>query len=223
MRRLFVLSVLLATSCLYTHRNTGRFRIHWNLVDANGNPGPTCSSHKLGEILVLATNVKTGNVASFSNLCSAGAVLSNSLPHGDYELDIQALGSYAELAGEAKVEGTLVDGEDDPVVTVTIPVLPPATQMSTAWVLTKQGAPATCASLNDPVIQVVMTPDEGAGIVSRIWRCTETDTMIDVPYGPFTVTGMLADQQQQILAGAGPFAISTERGLVSVVLSFDLP
>lgn len=222
MRRVLVLSLLLATSCLYTHRNTGRFEVHWNLVDAEGKPA-TCSSHQLGEILVVATNVKTGSVEGFSNLCSTGVVLTKPLPLGDYELDIQAMGTYYEAAGEVKITGTLVDSEEDPVVTPTIQLLPATTQLHIDWVLTNHGAPATCADLNDPVIQLVTMPDEGAGIVSRIFRCSDTNTTIDVPYGPFSVTGMLADQQQQILANAGPFAVSATRGLVMAQLSFDVP
>ena len=223
MRRLFVLALVLATSCLYTHKVAGRFEIHWNLVDADGNPGPTCGSHKLGEVLVIVTSVKTGNVTSYEDSCTRGAVLTKPLPFGDYELDIQALGNYFELAGDVRLAGTLVDGEDDPVVTATIPVLPPPTQLRITWSLTKQGTSATCADLNEPVIQAVMTPDEGAGIVSRIWRCSDTNTTIDVPYAPFTVTGVLADQQQQILANAGPFGVMPARQALSVQLAFDVP
>lgn len=223
MRLAVVLLLVLVSSCLYTHRNTRRFEVHWNLVDANGNAGPTCGSHKVGEVLVIVTNVKTGGVTSYEDSCSSGVILTRPLPFGDYDLDVQALGEYFELAGDVKLAGTLVDGEDDPVVTAAIQVLPPPTQLHVTWVLTKQGTSATCADLNDPVIQVVMTPDEGAGIVQRIWRCSDMNTAIDVPYAPFTVTGVLADQQQQILANAGPFDISPARGLLSVQLAFDVP
>lgn len=223
MGRAVLLSLLLATSCLYAHRNTGRFEVHWNLVGPDGKPGPTCDSHQLGDVLVIVTNVKTGSITSYEDRCSAGAVLTRPLPLGQYELDIQALGTYADLAGDVKLEGTLVDGEDDPTITAAIQVLPPATQLRATWMLTKQDAEASCANLNDPVIRVVTTPQEGAGITSRIWRCAETNTTIDVAYGPFAVTGMLADQQQQILASAGPFSVAATRGLVDVQLGFDVP
>ena len=223
MRCLFVLSLVLATSCLYTHRNTGRFEIHATLVDADGKPRPTCDSHKLGAILVVATNTQTGAVTGFGDVCTAGVVLTRPMPLGTYELDIQAMGNYADLAGEVKIESTLVDGDDDPIITATIQVRPPTTQLHAGGVLTKQGAPASCDELNQPVIQVVMTPDEGVGIVSRIFRCSETNTTFDVPYGPFTVTGMIADRQQQILGSVGPLAISATRGLAEVELPFDVP
>ena len=224
MRRTLVLSLVLATGCLYTHRNTGRFEISWSLVDANGSPGPTCGSHQLGDVLVVATNVQSRVVTGFEVSCTTGVLLTKPLPLGDYELDIQAMGNHAELAGEVKLDGTLADDEDDPRIAATIQVAPPTTQLRSAWVLSKQGMPASCADLDDPVIQVVMTPDEGAGIAARIWRCTDTDTTIDVTYGPFSVMGVMADRHtQQVLANASPLAIAAARGPVSVELSFDVP
>jgi hypothetical protein len=222
MRSAAMISLVLAAGCM-ANDDTATFELSWTLVDSTATAVPTCDGYLLGDVMITAQH--KDDVTMITGTCSAGTLTTEPLPVGTYYIELVLMGTRGDVAGKARTGGTLSDdGQHVVIAPQTFDVRPPLSGLRPIFLPYKQNARTTCAALGNPLIQVMMTPEGGDGVVSRIWSCDAADPTIDVPYGPFTVDGVMADRDTQaILATALTSPIPAVRGTAQVEMSFHVP
>jgi hypothetical protein len=200
---------------------TGTFSVSWTLADAAAVP--TCATYQLADVVVTATETATGVATEVSATCSAGTVVTAKLPLGAYTLSLEAMGTFADVAGMTQISGTLVVADQTvPLASAAITVLPPTSKAHAMWTLRKTGAAMTCAQITQQGVRVTNTPSGGAP-VSDIWDCTEPSALTDIPYGPFTAKAEVLGTGDQPFGSSAVQNVAAKRGTVPVMLTIEIP
>jgi hypothetical protein len=201
----------------------GTFRITWLLTDATAPAAPTCASYRIADVVLTITATASGDSHAVSFACDAGAGEVTGLALGAYRVDAQALGEHGDVAGAAQTTGSLSALDD--VVTLAplqVATAPPRTSSVTSWVLRKNGAVTSCGALPENGVRVATTPRDAAPI-DDLWDCLETNTAIDVPYGPFSVRAEVLGFDNLPIGTSGLIQFDAARGTVATRVTIDVP
>ena len=199
---------------------TATFAVRWTLADAAAVP--TCATYQLADVVVTATETATGVTTEVAASCSAGTV-DTRLPLGAYTLSLEAMGTFADVAGMTQINAALaVEDSIVPLASVAITVLPPTSKAHAIWTLRKTGVATTCGQVTQQGVSVTHTPSAGAP-TTDLWECTEPDALTDIPYGPFTSKAAVLGAGDQPFGSSAVVNVAAKRGTIPVMLTIDIP
>jgi hypothetical protein len=200
---------------------TATYHVTWSIADSTAPSAPTCASYKLADVVVSTTDLTTGDTKMVSAPCTAGEVESLAIELGSHKVTLEAMGTLGDLAGTSEVNGMLTaEGQQVTLAPVAIEVKAPTTQSKAVWSIREAGAASSCGNFTS--VQITTTP-EGVAPFTNVWNCTDTDTMIDVPYGPWTVRAELFGRPVVLLGMSTVVNVDPSRGTTPVMLTIDVP
>lgn len=202
---------------------TATYLVSWTLAQTGAPAAPTCESHRLTDIKVIAEDLDTGDQVSVTTPCSGTMIETPEMRVGMHEITIQAIGEFGDFAGDAKTTGTLKAGGDPVTIgTQAIEVISPATQMLSLWSFASGGSNATCAEVGAVNVEVTSTPMDGAPQVDT-WPCGGGAQPIDLPYTAFQVSARVLGAGDVQLGPPLSQSVTPQRGEVAISFSFELP
>jgi hypothetical protein len=203
----------------------GQFTLSWLLVPPSGWSHSDCGSLDVDQVAATLHNVATGETQTAMAPCASGALITDPLPLGEYEVDIGAFGLAGERA-DAETTSThgflLTDGQQAVLPAQPVSIAPPLSDAHVTWTLTKNGQPSSCAQL-DGVTMVVWVVKPTNILVPSYVDCSATSvTMQNVGVGNGTVNAELRGPTT-VIATATPVPLPAGRGVVDVELDLDAP
>jgi len=212
-----------AVLCACGGEKTATYQVTWSLVDMSSTSAPSCASYKIADVVVSTTDTETGDTTTISAPCDAGKVDTAKIELGSHRLKVEAMGMFGEVVGSKETNGMLTTADQQVMLaSVAIPVIRPTTKSQAKWTIRKAGANSSCSAVTNNGVRTTTAPMSGTPIID-LWDCTELDTAIDVPYGPWNVTAEILGANNLPLGTSMQIHVDASRGTTPVMLTIDVP